>query len=120
MPICRQCGRGFDLVADADASCPKCGAAWKAEAVDAPAPFTPGTPDQAALGFLLLTFGQVASIVSCVGAVIVPVVGFMRRSPGEVFGEGELLSILGFACAFLYSAAMAVLFSRVRQLPPLK
>ncbi len=71
-------------------------------------------------GQFLLTFGQVVSVLGCIGSVFgclgafVPSVLFSRSEPGLLF---SILAFLGSAAGFFYSAAMFVVFSRVKRLP---
>ena len=72
-------------------------------------------------GQLLLTFGQVVSVLGCIGSVVgclgALVSAVQYRMP-DVFGLPVLIwTVLGGAAGFFYSAAMFVVFSRVKRLP---
>jgi hypothetical protein len=77
-----------------------------------PAPRSPTARPSAAgrVGQALLTFGQVVSVLGCIAA---PVSGAVALS-----GPASWVGVVGAALVFLYSAAMFVVFSRVKRLPP--
>jgi hypothetical protein len=62
-------------------------------------------------GGLLLTYGQIVSVLGCIGVIVSAIYG-MNLAP--TVGYMVLVLISG-TCAFLYSAAMFVVFSHVKR-----
>lgn len=72
------------------------------------------------LGWLLLTFGQVVSVLGCAAAVLYPWVVLWQAAVWFI-GVTPLQAVWvvgGSAVACAYSAAMLVVFTRVKRLPP--
>ena len=73
-----------------------------------------------AVGDFLLTFGQIVSLFLCACALVTPLVAFLEMVRGEAWvGVPQLVGLVaGAAFAFLFSAALFVVFTRVKRLPP--
>jgi hypothetical protein len=63
------------------------------------------------VGEALLTFGQIVSVLGCIAA---PISGIVALSGSA----SACVVVVGATLGFLYSAAMFVVFSRVKRVPP--
>ena len=109
---CSKCGKRLSWLRGLDYTvCPACGAP--------PAPSGPPASPQAGggAGDFLLGFGQVVSVLGCVSAPLYAV--YALAAPEQPAGA-RVWAVAGAAAGFMYSAAMFVVFGRVRRLPPEK
>lgn len=74
-------------------------------------------------GWLLLTFGQIVSVLVCLATPIYAIISLTHaasvRGGVAQTPDASAWGIMGAILVFGHSAAMAVVFSRVKQLPPL-
>ncbi len=121
MPICSQCGSGFDTPAGASPQCPKCGTGW----THPPAgvvhqPFPASSPPR--VGDFFLIVGAVLCVIGCVYAVVKTVYLLVMQAQAPAAKDGSVpswvtLGILVDGVAwFLTSAALLVVFVRVRRI----
>lgn len=90
---------------------------------DPPEPWTGGDVPPADFGWFVLTVGQVVSLLVCFATPVRALLAVGRLSTVAAKTEtsasgGSVLLVLDAAVTFLLSAAMFVVFTRVKRLPP--
>jgi hypothetical protein len=71
------------------------------------------------VGDALLTLGQFVSVLGCLGSLYWAVQAVLVLAmPPTPQGTNAAMVVVGAALAFLYSAAMFEVFTRVKRLPP--
>jgi hypothetical protein len=108
---CSKCGKRLPWLRSLDYNlCSAC----DANNLTAPARVTAGS-----VGNLFLGFGQLVSALGCVAAPVYAIVGLVVASNAPAGAPGSAVWVVAGAMAgFAYSAAMFVVFGRVRGMPP--
>jgi hypothetical protein len=107
---CHSCG-GYG---GTSGPCSVCGATFRVADWSVPQGLADGNTRR--LGQALLTFGQLISVLGCLTAILWPVTALLLFP--DTPRVDPIFTVVGLVGAFLYSAAMLVVFSRIKRLPP--